>query len=75
MSDTLAAVGESAVLARIFPRLPDSASTILGPGDDAAVVAAPDGRFVVTTDMMIHGPDFRLAWSCLLYTSPSPRDS
>ena len=26
-------------------------------------MAAPDGRFVVTTDMMIHGPDFRLAWS------------
>ncbi len=61
--DTLGAVGESAALARIFPRLPESTSTILGPGDDAAVIAAPDGRFVVTTDMMIHGPDFRLAWS------------
>ena len=61
--DTLAAVGETAVLARIFPRLPQSASTLLGPGDDAAVVAAPDGRFVVTTDTMIQGPDFRLAWS------------
>lgn len=61
--DTLAAVGELAALARIFPRLPASSSTILGPGDDAAVIAAPDGTFVVTTDMMIHGPDFRLAWS------------
>ncbi|MET4783021.1 thiamine-phosphate kinase [Glaciihabitans sp. UYNi722] len=61
--DTLGAVGEAAVLARIFPRLPASASELLGPGDDAAVVAAPDGRYVVTTDMMIHGPDFRLAWS------------
>ena len=61
--DTLGGVGESAALARIFPRLPESTSTILGPGDDAAVIAAPDGRFVVTTDMMIHGPDFRLAWS------------
>jgi thiamine-monophosphate kinase len=50
-------------LARIFPRLPAAASALLGPGDDAAVVAAPDGRFVVTTDMMIHGPDFRMAWS------------
>ena len=60
---TLGSVGEGAVLARIFPRLPDAASALLGPGDDAAVVAAPDGRFVVTTDMMIHGPDFRLAWS------------
>ncbi|CAN5496256.1 thiamine-phosphate kinase [soil metagenome] len=51
------------MLARIFPRLPAAASALLGPGDDSAVVAAPDGRFVVTTDMMIHGPDFRLAWS------------
>jgi thiamine-monophosphate kinase len=62
-ADTLDEIGESATLARIFPRLPDAASALLGPGDDCAVVAAPDGRFVVTTDMMIHGPDFRLAWS------------
>ena len=61
--DTLGGIGELAVLARIFPRLPTAASALLGPGDDAALVAAPDGRFVVTTDMMIHGPDFRLAWS------------
>ncbi|QEE60953.1 thiamine-phosphate kinase [Salinibacterium sp. dk2585] len=61
--DTLASVGESAALQRIFPRLPHASATLLGPGDDAAVIAAPDGRFVVTTDMMIHGPDFRLAWS------------
>lgn len=60
---TLAELSEIAVLERIFPRLPDSDATIIGPGDDAAVIAAPDGRFVVTTDMMIHGPDFRLAWS------------
>ncbi|MCU1545216.1 MAG: thiL [Homoserinimonas sp.] len=63
VSDTLGAVGELAVLARIFPLLPSAAHELLGPGDDAAVVAAPDGRYVVTTDMMIHGPDFRLAWS------------
>jgi len=60
---TLGSLGESAVLARIFPRLPEARAQLLGPGDDAAVVAAPDGRFVITTDMMIHGPDFRLAWS------------
>lgn len=61
--DTLGGIGELAVLKRIFPRLPSAAHQLLGPGDDAAVVAAPDGRFVVTTDMMVHGPDFRLAWS------------
>ena len=61
--DTLRGIGESATLARIFPRLPASDVAIVGPGDDSAVMAAPDARFVVTTDMMIHGPDFRLAWS------------
>jgi len=54
---------EGAILARILPLLTPSSSATLGPGDDAAVVAAPDGRFVVTTDLMVHGPDFRLAWS------------
>jgi thiamine-monophosphate kinase len=63
VSETLESIGETATLARIFPRLPSAAAQILGPGDDAAVVAGPDGRYVVTTDMMIHGPDFRLAWS------------
>ena len=62
-SDTLGSLGESAVLARIFPRLPDAAAALVGPGDDAAVLVAPDGRYVVTTDTMVHGPDFRLAWS------------
>jgi thiamine-monophosphate kinase len=62
-SSTLGELGEAAVLARIFPRLPDAALALVGPGDDAAVMAAPDGRYVVTTDTMVHGPDFRLAWS------------
>jgi len=63
--DTLGSLGELAALARIIPRLPESESTVLGPGDDAAVLAAPDGRIVITTDMMIHGPDFRTAWSTM----------
>ncbi|HMH58720.1 MAG TPA: thiamine-phosphate kinase [Galbitalea sp.] len=62
-AETLGSIGEAATLARIFPRLPAASTALVGPGDDAAVLAAPDGRYVVTTDMMIHGPDFRLAWS------------
>jgi thiamine-monophosphate kinase len=62
-SDTVHDVHELAVLDRIFPLLPVADTQLLGPGDDAAVLSAPDGRFVVTTDMMVHGPDFRLAWS------------
>ncbi|OUE08682.1 Thiamine-monophosphate kinase [Clavibacter michiganensis] len=60
---TLGSAGELATLARIVARLPDADSADVGPGDDCAVVRAPDGRFVITTDMMIEGPDFRLAWS------------
>ena len=59
---TVGALGELAVLDRVTRRLP-AGSPEVGPGDDCAVVAAPDGRFVVTTDMMVHGPDFRWAWS------------
>jgi len=60
---TLEELGELEVLARIFPRLPESDATLLGPGDDAALLAAPDGRYVVTTDMLVHGPDFRWKFS------------
>lgn len=49
----------SAILARTAP----GAHTILGPGDDAAVIAAPSGSVVATTDTLVHGPDFRLAWT------------
>jgi thiamine-monophosphate kinase len=60
---TLESLGEIAVLARIFPRLPESDAALLGPGDDAALLAAPDGRYVVTTDLLVHGPDFRWEFS------------
>ena len=60
---SVGSLGERAALARIIPRLPRAAAALLGPGDDAAVLAAPDGRVVLTTDVMVDGPDFRRAWS------------
>ncbi|WP_243075063.1 thiamine-phosphate kinase [Microbacterium sp. SS28] len=59
---TVGTLSEGAVLRAIRARLGASVA-IVGPGDDAAVVAAPDGRVVATTDTLVHGPDFRLAWS------------
>ncbi|MFP3714684.1 thiamine-phosphate kinase [Puerhibacterium sp. TATVAM-FAB25] len=59
----VADLDESALLARIFPLLPAGAATLLGPGDDAAVVAAPDGRFVVSTDVLVEDRHFRRRWS------------
>ncbi|MDM7831702.1 thiamine-phosphate kinase [Cellulomonas edaphi] len=54
---------EDALLARILPQLPRGAATLVPPGDDAAVVAAPDGRFVVTTDVLVEDHHFRRRWS------------
>ncbi|WP_435736425.1 thiamine-phosphate kinase [Cellulosimicrobium sp. PMB13] len=56
-------VAEEALLARIFPLLPAAPTTIVGPGDDCAVVAAPDGRYVVSTDVLVEDRHFRRRWS------------
>ena len=62
-NNTLANLGESESLARTIGKLIQGDYAIVGPGDDAAVVSSADGRFVVTTDTMIEGHDFKLEWS------------
>lgn len=59
---TVGELSEGAILRRILERTGES-SALVGPGDDAAVIAAADGRVVATVDTLVHGPDFRLAWS------------
>ena len=53
---------ERTVLAHILDRVGPS-DALLGPGDDAAVLAAPGGRIVASVDTLVHGPDFRTAWT------------
>ncbi|WP_247826366.1 thiamine-phosphate kinase [Arthrobacter antioxidans] len=53
-------LNEAELLARIFPRLPVPDAVLLGPGDDAAILAAPDGRTVISIDTLVEDHDFRL---------------
>ncbi|WP_036477730.1 thiamine-phosphate kinase [Mycobacterium sp. URHD0025] len=62
-ADTLAGAGEFVVIDRLVAGRAQADAVTLGPGDDAAVVTAADGRIVVSTDMLVQDRHFRLDWS------------
>jgi thiamine-monophosphate kinase len=59
----VAATGEFGLIAEITRRLPLGNRTTIGPGDDAAVIDAPTGQIVISTDMLVEDRHFRRSWS------------
>ncbi|MDA7761535.1 thiamine-phosphate kinase [Aquiluna sp.] len=63
IGETIIEIGESEALSRALSFFKSADSTLLGSGDDAAVVSLSDPRVVITTDTMVENHDFRTDWS------------
>ncbi|MGH3344690.1 MAG: thiamine-phosphate kinase, partial [Carbonactinosporaceae bacterium] len=60
---TIGGLGEFGLIDAITTRFPQAGAVLVGPGDDAAVLRAGDGRVVATTDLLAEGQHFLRAWS------------
>ncbi|MFI5366295.1 MAG: thiamine-phosphate kinase [Candidatus Binatia bacterium] len=59
---TVAEVGEFGLLAQLLPRLPAGPGTIVGPGQDCAVIRCGTHRLLYTVDALVEGVHFEADW-------------
>src|SRR5262245_18962500 len=60
---TLADVGEFGLVDELASRFSYGEQVLVGPGDDAAVLAVPDRRLLVSTDLHVDTRHFRRDWA------------
>lgn len=60
---TIADLGEFGLIEELTADRSDGPQVMVGPGDDAAQVAAPGGSVLVSTDTLVSGRHFRFDWS------------
>jgi thiamine-monophosphate kinase len=63
VTETLGSTGEFGFIESVTKGLLQGEDVLVGPGDDAAVVTVPDGRMVITVDLLVEGRHFRQDWS------------
>ena len=59
----LSDLSEAQLVSQFRESFPRGERTIIGIGDDCAQIGAPEGSFIVTTDVMVEDQHFHLSWS------------